>query len=175
MALDESNQKLLNDLKTRRRVVKCSLTRMRTFVTKVQTEDCAVSELEFRQEQLPQINKNYDDVQSQIELLSTEFEKEEEDRNNFESDYFTVRSQIQETINTKRIPTCSGNDVSFNSQPSRSHVKLAPVVLPEFDGNIQEWEAFINVFNAMVHNDPNRAVAEKFFHLRSCLKGDALD
>lgn len=27
----------------------------------------------------------------------------------------------------------------------------------------------------MVHNDMNKSVVKKFFHLRSCLKGDALD
>lgn len=175
MSLDESNQKLLNDLKTRRRVVKSSLTRIKTFVVKFQTEDRAVSELKFRQEQLPQINKNYDDVQSQIELISQDYDKEEEDRENFESDYFAIRSQIQDTINSKKVPSSSSHELSFSSQSNKGHVNLAPVILPEFSGNIQEWEAFINIFNAMVHNDLNRSVAEKFFHLRSCLKEEALD
>lgn len=65
--------------------------------------------------------------------------------------------------------------ISFSSQSNRNHGKLAPVILPEFGGNIQEWEAFIIVFDAMVHNDLNRSTAEKFFHHCSCLKRNALD
>lgn len=175
MALDENNTKLMNDLKVRRRVIKSSLTRVKTFIDNFQIDNQALSELEFRQEQMPQIYKNYDEVQCQIELIAEDFIKEDEDRDKFETDYFAIRSQIQEIVSANKVINPSFLNNSSVSHSTMSQVKLAPVILPEFSGNIQEWEAFFNVFMAMVHNDKNRPTAEKFFHLRSCLKADALD
>jgi len=95
MVLDENEQKALTDLKRKRGVINASLTRIRTFVTKFDPTQQAVSLLEFRQEELPQINRKFDDVQSQIELLVGEEEASEVERENFEQDYFAIRSQIQ--------------------------------------------------------------------------------
>ena len=116
--------------------MKSSLTRIKKFVVKFQTEEQSVSELEFRQEQLPQISKNYDDVQSQIELISADYDKEKEDWDKFESDDFAIRSQIQDSINANNTPANNSHEISFHSQSSKGHVNLAPVILPEFSGNI---------------------------------------
>lgn len=40
---------------------------------------------------------------------------------------------------------------------------------------MQEWESFFDSFRSMVHNNDDFTVTEKFFHLRACLKGAALD
>lgn len=60
------------------------------------------------------------------------------------------------------------HEISFSSQSNN----LALVILLGFSGNIQEWEAFFNVFNALVCNDLDRSIVEKFFQLRLCLNGD---
>lgn len=91
MSLDDV-QKDLTALRKRRGVIKRSLTRMRKFVIEFEKKEQQISLLEFRQDELPQINKKYDDVQSQIELLSDETEVEEKERETFETDYFDIRS-----------------------------------------------------------------------------------
>jgi len=81
MGFDEDQQKVLVDLKRKRGVVKASLTRTRTFVSKFVPGEQAVSLLEFRQEELPQLNRKFDEIQSQIELISTDdFEQAEIER-----------------------------------------------------------------------------------------------
>lgn len=62
MGLDDDQQKVLANLKKKRAVIKASLTRVRTFVSKFDPLEQAVSLLEFRQEELPQINRKFDDI-----------------------------------------------------------------------------------------------------------------
>jgi len=84
MGLDEDQQKVLVDLERKRGVIKASLTRSQTFLSKFISSEQAVSLLEFRQEELPQINRKFDEIQSQIELISTDdFQQAEIERDNF--------------------------------------------------------------------------------------------
>jgi DNA repair ATPase RecN len=94
MVLDEQGQKVLSDLKRKRGVVKDSLTRMSNYVTKFNTETDDVALLEFRQEELPQLNRKFDDIQSQIELLEDDFDIEADERDKFEVDYFLIRPKM---------------------------------------------------------------------------------
>lgn len=81
MGLDESDQKCLNYLKRKRGVVKVSLTRVRTFVSKYNSREDAITILIFSQEELSQINCKFDQFQSQIELIDVDnFEKAEQAR-----------------------------------------------------------------------------------------------
>jgi len=62
MALDENEKKALGNLKKRRGVVKAALTRVQTFITKFNPRNDAIALLEFRQEELPQINRQFDEI-----------------------------------------------------------------------------------------------------------------
>lgn len=89
-----------------------------------------ISLLEFRQEELPLINKKFDDVQSEIELLATVTEDQEEaeiERDEFERNYFAARSQIQEIVNSERPQTSSGHDLSVNSPIHSGGARLVPI------------------------------------------------
>jgi len=61
-----------------------------------------ISQHRFCQDEFPQINKRYDDVQSQILLLFDETETEETKREKFEKNYYEIRSKIQEIINSEK-------------------------------------------------------------------------
>jgi len=174
MVLDDNEQKALADLKRKRGVIKASLTRVRTFVTKFDPTQQVISLLEFRQEELPQINQKFDDIQSQIELLDGEEEVSELERDNFELDYFAIRSQIQELISLDRPHNSTAVNASFAAM-SIHRAQLPPIPLLKFSGNITEWASFFDVFRAMVHKYENYTAAQKFFYLRSCLEGLALE
>jgi len=100
---DEMDVKTLIGLIKKRSVNKTALTRLRSFVVKFDPREQALSLLEFRQEELPAINRNFDDIQSQIELfVSDDTDEAEAERDKFENDYFSIRSQIQELINQEK-------------------------------------------------------------------------
>ncbi|KNE87828.1 hypothetical protein PSTG_18781, partial [Puccinia striiformis f. sp. tritici PST-78] len=103
MVLDESAQKVLTDLKRKRGVIKASLTRARNFINTFNPREQAITLVEFRQEELPQISRKFDEIQCQIELIDVDnFEENEQAREAFENDYYAVRSEMQELINQEK-------------------------------------------------------------------------
>lgn len=160
-------------MKRKRGVIKASLTRIITFVNKFDYREHSILLLAFRQKELPQINRKFDAIQSEIELLTTE--DTEAEREKFESDYYEIRSRIQEIINLEKPCSSAGLNVSFGNTSFVNRTQLAPIPLPKFNGNIQEWSSFYDVFKAMVHDDDTLSAAQKFYYLRSCLSEQALD
>ncbi|XP_050058669.1 uncharacterized protein LOC126553154 [Aphis gossypii] len=174
---DDREQKLISDLRRKRGVVKASLTRIRTFIQNFKPGVDAITLLEFRQEELPVLNRKFDDIQSQIELIDVDnAELFEQEREQFENDFFATRSEMQELINAEKSHNSSmQNNNSMNTTMSAHRARLAPLALPTFDGNIQEWESYFDCFKAMVHNEDAYPPAQKFSYLRSSLSGAALD
>lgn len=176
MVLDESELKMLSELKRKRGVVKASLTRISTFVSKFDPSVHATSQLDFRQEELPLISRKFDTIQCEIELLATDdTDAAEAEREKFESEYFELRSKIQEMVNADRSHNTTGQNTSFGNTSNKQHMQLAPIPLPKFNGDIQGWSSFYDVFRAMVHDDDSFSPAQKFYYLRSCLSEQALD
>ncbi|KAL4103845.1 hypothetical protein QTP88_019180 [Uroleucon formosanum] len=52
-------------------------------------------------------------------------------------------------------------------------MKLSSIDIPKFSGAYEEWSAFHDIYIAMVHNNARIDDIQRFFHLRSCLKGEA--
>jgi hypothetical protein len=175
MSLDEMMMGQLKDLRKKRGIIKAALIRMKTFVENFDTTVDAISLLEFRQEELPRLNIKFDDIQTQIELIMVEdLDKEEEERSKFENEFFKIRSTIQEIINTRKMFNSSSHNSTLNMSTTQGRVQLPPIKLPEFSGNIQDWEPFFDCFRSMVHEDSSFTSAQKFCYLRSCVTGAAL-
>lgn len=176
MGLDEEQQKVLTDLKRKRGVIKAALTRVQTFISKFDPLQQAISLIGFRQEELPQINRKFDDIQTQIELITVDdIEGAEAEREKFETDYFAVRSQIQEIMDHEKVMNTTVHNTSNGTSINLNRTQLAAIPLPKFSGDIQDWASFYDIFKAMVHNEDGYSAAQKFYYLRSCLEGAALD
>ncbi|KAE9522579.1 hypothetical protein AGLY_017001 [Aphis glycines] len=164
-----TKKKTLAELKRKRETVRVVLTRVHTFVTNFDPIDQAVSLIEFRPEELPKINCKLDEIQSQIELIAIDdLEGSEAERDSFKRDYFDIRSHMQEIINSQKASSTTGHNVSFGVNTFSHRTQLAPIPLPRFNGNIQEWASYFDIFKFLVHHD-------KFNFLHSILDGPALD
>lgn len=170
----------LRELVRKRGNIKASLTRMQSFAEKFDSNTKDVLELEFRQERIPEIWKKFDDIQSQIEMLDFDNEiVQAEERAVFESNYFATRSLLQSLIKSSASPenvvhnsTMGGHSV----QPVFDRlVRLPPMSLPTFDGDIQKWTPFFDAFCSLVHFDAGLTDIQKLYYLRSCLTGSATD
>ncbi|XP_025407382.1 uncharacterized protein LOC112681329 [Sipha flava] len=176
MGLDETQAKVLVDLKRKRGVVKGSLTRVRTFISKFDPRNDAITLLEFRQEELPQITKKFDKIQCEIELIDLDNPEEAEaERESFEKEYYSIRSEMQEIINLEKSHNSSMQNASISATIQPPRALLAPISLPKFNGNILEWESFFDCFKVLVHHEDTYSAAQKFSYLRSVLSGQALD
>lgn len=54
-------------------------------------------------------------------------------------------------------------------------LKLDTIELPQFDGDLTEWDSFKDNFNVLVHENSNFSSILKFHQLRTHLKGAAYD
>lgn len=99
--------------------------------------------MDFRQEELPLINRKFDEIQCQIELIDTDnTDTVEKDREDFENDYYAIRSEMQELNNADKSHNSSIHNNSINTSLTVQRARLPPVTLLKFDGNIQDWESF---------------------------------
>ena len=53
-------------------------------------------------------------------------------------------------------------------------VNLSKLRLPVFDGNLQHWQEFWDVYKATIHDQQTLSAVSKFSYLKSVLKGSAL-
>ena len=77
---------------------------------------------------------------------------------------------------TARISTPERNQtvlIPNFSSASHPHIKLPPIDLPKFNGDLQAWPAFINLFDSSIHSNLQLQPAQKLQYLVSCLAGEA--
>ncbi|KAG5874060.1 hypothetical protein JTB14_000490 [Gonioctena quinquepunctata] len=129
----------------------------------------------------------YEETKSNIysvldEINDVQFEINED----YTPDYKAIQtinelcSYIQMAAESIKLPTniplsSAGSGASGGSgAPSlRSSLKIPHPSLPEFHGEIRQWETFHAVYKGMVHLNPNLTNLDKVHLLVGCLKGPA--
>lgn len=167
-------------LKIKRRILKASCTRIKDYVDTVQNiTDETIAQLKVRKEKLELYWQQYDDIQSQIELL--EVSAEHNDRDSFEAAYFDLAAQIQRLLDNalstraSRTNATASNVASSQQANSNTHVRLPKLNLPAFSGKYQEWTPFSQMFCTIITDNGKLTNIEKFQYLKSSLSGDAAD
>ncbi|XP_029676808.1 uncharacterized protein LOC115243751 [Formica exsecta] len=54
-----------------------------------------------------------------------------------------------------------------------SRTTLPRIQLQQFSGRYEEWLSFRDLFNSLIVKDASTAQVEKFYYLKTCLKGEA--
>jgi len=87
-----------------------------------------------------------------------------------ESHYVAAKGKINELLN-KELVTESGNKTCCHNETQSS--ELPKVMILEFDGNINKWEDFRDMFISVIHKEQRIPLIKKMHYLKGCLKGDA--
>lgn len=147
-----------------RGLIKAKLTRFRTYFSSV-SSSTEITQLKLRLSKLEECWSEFDRIQLQIEL-SDEAESEQlEERDNFESEYFTLTSAAQRFISNHENKPQISQPVS---------VKLPDIQLPVFSGRYDEWVSFHDTFVSLIHSRDMSEI-HKFHYLKCSLKGEASD
>ncbi|XP_037931454.1 uncharacterized protein LOC119666243 [Teleopsis dalmanni] len=165
--------------------LKCSrlVTQLKDLEKKLSAEflsNCHEVQLQLYIDSLQQLNTKFDAAQSSLEQEDFH-ELESEVRDNFEQKYIDIKSAIiielshrQTNIRNSTSRFLSNDEApSINVKYSRS--RLPELQLPTFSGDIKDWPHFISMFGTIVDESIELSNLEKLQHLRSCLKGSALD
>ncbi|KAG8240057.1 hypothetical protein J437_LFUL019612 [Ladona fulva] len=93
----------------------------------------------------------------------------------FEAKYYNIKAIMATVI----LAEGSGSNKLGLTSPTHvsgagmSRIALPKLNLVEFNGDLQAWQSFYDIFKASIHNSIEISV-EKFMHLRSCIKGEPL-
>jgi len=85
--------------------------------------------------------------------------------------YLATKIKINELLSKEIVTESAGNKTGYHNEIQDS--ELSKVMIPEFDGNINKWEDFRDMFVSVIHNDLKIPLIKKMHCLKGCLKGDA--
>ena len=108
-------------------------------------------------------------VKDTIESKVADPAAEEEQRDEFESQMFSMQAAYKDRIEEKsRIVQPPVNipniQQSANIQPRR----LQPLELPKFNGQVDNWFSFFDTFNSLINNDTHLDNIQKLHYLNPC-------
>ncbi|XP_051166617.1 uncharacterized protein LOC127284933 [Leptopilina boulardi] len=136
----------------------------------------------------PILEKRLQEIENQRAIFDTcqlELEQTNEDpahettRDEFDEKYYRAVSKA--TTILQNIPrqmtqlATSSNHANSERQPIVGKRKLPPVNLPTFDGSYESWIGFHDLFQSVVDADRDTTEIEKFYHLKGCLRDEAVN
>lgn len=169
----------LEALKKKRAVLKSKITRTETFASSFQTTD-NVNQLKVRKTYLEQAYQEYDEIQTEIELVDASAET---DRLDTETKYFEALTMMETKIAMMTpSPSTTGStttsQANSNSQCSNHNqtikLNLPTLNLKSFTGSYKEWLSFENSFKSIIDDENNQLNdCQRFQYLKSYLSGEA--
>lgn len=132
--------------------------------------DAQVNEIPFRLQKLDELWGEFEEVENELDSLRMGEPVFSEERSRFQTLYYRLKGSM-----ASKIPPAPPSPVTpVNLPPVQSPgVRLPEIKIPEFDGNIEHWSNFHDVFDSMIHKNPNLPNVQKLHYLRASLKGDA--
>lgn len=171
----------LKELAKKRSVIKGRLTKFKDHVnllTQVganKMTSVQVKELALRVDKIQELLSDFNVLQSNIELLSSNEDEQLTERDLIETQFFSLLSTANELIECANLEKRSVYDDSTSNQDSHSmnSVKLPTINLPKFDGNYLKWLEFRDTFDSLVNKNNTIPLINKYHYLRSSLENSA--
>ncbi|XP_055604615.1 uncharacterized protein LOC129752854 [Uranotaenia lowii] len=143
--------------------------------------DTKCAEVKVRLEQLnrmwDRMNEAIDEVEAH-EDTTTDEDTYAKQRVRFENQYYELKSFLLDRIKDDQDQvvlnqTARTLDNTLPNHPN-PHVRLPQISLPKFNGKIEEWLTFRDLYTSLIHWQADLPEIEKFHYLRSQLEGEAL-
>lgn len=161
----------INSLIAKRGIIKGQLTRFTSFIQNF-NENKPLAELKKRLQVVEEnILKDFNAVQSSIELLDPE---QGEERNEFENKYFETVARAENVISNTILPPVGEISNQSDSMPLNNTVKLPTIQLPTFQGSYEKWLEYHDTFDSLIHKNKQINDIQKFHYLKSTLVGEPL-
>ncbi|XP_073966919.1 uncharacterized protein [Choristoneura fumiferana] len=155
----------LKQLRASRGYAKASITRLYNFINNAQDFDVSgVSILQSKRARIVELFSEYESYNKQI--LAHD-EDDSEDVADIEAKYFQILTVINEAIKVKSSPGAEAS-TAFKA-------KLPTIHIETFTGKYSEYNPFISLFRAIIHNDRSIDNIQKLYYLKSFLQKEPLD
>lgn len=174
----------LKDLLKKRSTIKGRLTKFKdhlTFLTQNKLSELSgaqVKEVSLRLNKFQELFTTFDDLQTQIEMLSSDVDEQLKERELLETQFYSSISIAQDIIesipeNKERVEGSMNSNASGSCSHQFNTVKLPTIKLPSFDGNYLKWLEFRDTFDSLINSNDSIPTINKFHYLRSALEGSA--
>lgn len=126
------------------------------------------------------IKQHQNIISSLANEADTDLEPENVIRTAFFNDFYVVKSMYVDlceidTANSQKILNYSMNaTTSGTSNEHNYHIKPPNLDIPKFNGDYRTFSTFIDLYNALIHNNPTLTPIEKFRYLLSLVEGKPL-
>lgn len=173
----------LKTLIKKRASIKSKLTLFEKFIenfTMAETVDrTKVLEMERRIQDAESLLITFDEIQNQVEINSEDFDSQFSEREIFENRFHSILAKAK-VIFEKFNPISENNETQSESLSIRESnsvrfdgIKLPEIKLPKFDGSYETWMEFRDIFESLIHNNPQISGIQKFHYLRASLVSSA--
>lgn len=138
----------------------------------------SANQLRIRLEKLDGLMEKISEILDAIELHE-EYEDDDEiyskQRISFDNQYYDTKATILDRLKQLEEPRLSSTAQSHDSLvPSvAERVRLPQIKLQTFDGNIDQWLSFRDLYTSLIHAKVDLPDVEKFHYLKGCLVGEA--
>ncbi|XP_062541422.1 uncharacterized protein LOC134209452 [Armigeres subalbatus] len=143
------------------------------------SEVTSASQVTVRLEKLDELWEKVNEMILDIETHDDHDEKEDDcfkQRSAFGSKYYDLKSLLLDKVKEFEEPAVlkqSTRSLDTSHQPIGEHVRLPRIMLQTFDGNIDDWLTFLDLFISLIHRNVELWEVEKFHFLKGCLAGEA--
>ncbi|XP_029670495.1 uncharacterized protein LOC115239851 [Formica exsecta] len=166
-----------DELIRKRTTIKAKLTSFQSFLKKLENEPTKCKELSIRLERAENLLTEYEDIQSQIEMMTKEIDVDE--RTKFEDSYYTIialerqANSVGQQATHSTAPLAAAPLAADITAQTNSLLKLPNIDLPTFNGEYDQWVTFRDTFEAIIDTNTNLTKIQKFYYLQSAVKGRA--
>ena len=176
----------MDNSKILRGSVKAQLTKFRYYLQKFETDlknakigSRQISELQRRTQIAEGLLEKFESIHNDLLLVTTDIVAEQEQFDIFEDSYFEAMS-IAETLLNKCVekeplsrPVSPGSVSQSSSSSLHTPFKLPAIHLPKFNGDIENWLEFREIYISLVHDNPSISHIHKLHYLKASLDGEA--
>ncbi|XP_065089066.1 uncharacterized protein LOC135710421 [Ochlerotatus camptorhynchus] len=165
-------------LKSKLKGLRASLNNISQFV-RYYKEGTTASQVNVRLERIDLLWEQISETSWEIELHEDYEEQEsvEKEQLEFENRYYDAKSFLMEKAKKFQEesalyqPTRSADAASTYGTMDR--VRLPQIKLQTFDGDIDDWLSFRDLYTSLIHEKEKLPDVEKFHYLKGCLAGEA--
>ncbi|XP_055588999.1 uncharacterized protein LOC129741299 [Uranotaenia lowii] len=97
------------------------------------------------------------------------------ERKEFSNRYYFAKSFLLDRVKASNDSTVLDNSsrvADLSAQGVLDHVRLPQIKLQSFDGNIDDWLSFRDLYTSLIHWKQELPDVEKFHYLKGCLLGE---
>ncbi|XP_065084476.1 uncharacterized protein LOC135706751 [Ochlerotatus camptorhynchus] len=168
----------LKVLKSKLKGLRASLNNISQFV-RYYKEGTTASQVNVRLERIDLLWEQISETSWEIESHEDYEEQEgvENEQLEFENRYYDAKSFLMEKA--KKFQEESALNQSTRSADAASthgsmdRVRLPQIKLQTFDGDIDDWLSFRDLYTSLIHEKAELPDVEKFHYLKGCLAGEA--